>query len=169
MEAKTEKKRAIPELSVDVKLLYQRIAAMEPGDTISYDDLSGIVYRDIRSPKGWALMASARRKALHDDGIVTECVTNVGVKRMDDVAIIGATPAYIKRVRRAARTSATKIGSIQDYAALSDNDRVQHDMAATALGLVLMGTAPKQLKRIEAQVRTSKSELPTAEAIKLLA
>jgi len=164
---KSNRTRAIPELSVDVKLVYQRVREMAPGAVISYVELSEVVHRNIQTDGRWILQR-ARHKAQREDKIVTECVKNEGVKRLDDAGIVASSSSYVKRTRGAAKRGAIKIGSVRDYNSLSEYDRVQHDAAATVLGLILMCSSPSKVKQLEGAVKKMHSELPSADAIKLL-
>ncbi len=63
-------KRAIPEISVDARLLHQKLQSVSIGQTITWEDLSAVIGRDvIAGSKGYSALTTARKRAQTDDGI----------------------------------------------------------------------------------------------------
>jgi hypothetical protein len=140
--------KAIPELSPDTRLLYQRLRELKPEEVIPYKDLSGLIGRNVQE-RARSTLNAARKKALRDDHVVTEAVINVGIKRLADVRIVETTgDAVRRRIRRASSRGVLKLTSV-NFDALSPQHRIKHNAELSQLGALREFSKDSQTKRIE--------------------
>ena len=100
----TDKKKTIAEISVDARLLHQRLQSVGVGETVSWEELSQVIGRDVTAgSKGYGPLSTARKRALNDDGMVFDAIPKVGLKRLTDAEIVNTGQATVDKVRRAAR------------------------------------------------------------------
>ena len=112
-------KKAIAEISIETSLLYQRLASMKQDELIPYKELSDIISADVQNGARHHL-TSARRKALHEDDVVTDCVPNTGIKRLKDTDIVGVGVHGINRTRRLMRRTQEKLTAVQNFDAMPE-------------------------------------------------
>ena len=94
--------RTIPELSIDSKMLYDRLIKAEVGAVIPYRELTEVISRDVQGPAR-GNMNTARHRALRHNGMVFEAVWKVGLKRLNDTEVVAVGEASLGRIRRVAR------------------------------------------------------------------
>jgi hypothetical protein len=159
-------KKSIPERSVDTQFLLERLLETDPGETITYEELTDLIGRDVR-PGGDAYpnLFSARRIAQHDHRIVFEAVRKVGIVRLRDDAIVRTAPGSIQRARRAALRGSKVLACVEDFDNLSDKDKLQHNTALSVLGVIAHFAKPKSVKTVAAAVSDAKTRLPVARTI----
>lgn len=153
----TDKKRTIPEISVDTRLLYQAIQELEPDEIIEYSKLSKLIGRDVRGAARSNLM-SARKMAERDDAIVVECVQNVGIKRLTDQEIVSSVGGHArKRIRRTAGRAVRKLHAVE-FDKLSTTEKIRQNAELSQLSAVKAFSGDNTTKRIEPLVTVSRME-----------
>lgn len=156
---KGDEKRVTSELSVEAKLLYERLVKCEVGDIVPYAELSNIAGRDVRQRARGAMM-TARRKVEREDRLVFGVVRSVGVKCLSDSQIIGAQQAKIDHVRRTVSRSSRQLKCVRDYSQLSRDEQIRHNAYLSIAGMIAHSTSGRQVKRIESRVADLGRVLP---------
>lgn len=104
------------EISADTRLLYQVLARVQPGQTVSYARLSEAV--------GYAVsgstthLQSALRMATTNDEAVFDNIRGEGYRRLTDEEIISAATRDTDSLRRKARRAARKLATVSDFSAM---------------------------------------------------
>lgn len=153
-------KRPIPTLSIDTKLIYERLASASVGDLIEYSELNDLVQRDIRNGAAGCFQ-SARRRVERLDGIVFGTVRGVGVKRLSDDEIVASGQAVIDKSRRAARRGYRRLGCVE-FDGLSAESKVKHNTYQSLFSALVAVTKPSAVKKVETKVSQSQESLPLA-------
>ena len=94
-----------PTMSKSTARLLAALKAATPGDLISYDRLAGMIGVDpeaLRTGRANSWLATARRRLLRDDKVVTRCEPGVGVRLLLPEEVLPATQARLRKTRRAA-------------------------------------------------------------------
>ena len=94
-------RKTILELSIESRLVYNRLLEAEPGSIITYKELSTLIGSNVQNGSRFAL-TTACRKLMNDDRRVYKSVRNIGIKRLDNEAIVAAGDSMIKKIRKAA-------------------------------------------------------------------
>tara|TARA_R110000796_G_scaffold46566_5_gene112541 strand:- start:7169 stop:7672 length:504 start_codon:yes stop_codon:yes gene_type:complete len=160
-----ETSRAIPELSVDAQVLEKHLLTLEVDQVATYVDLSALIKRDVQH-ESRGVMATAQKRILRNHNRVFACVIGVGIKRLDDSAIVGIGDSFIRKQRRAAKRTARQL-SCADPDKLNAEDRAKLDARLSFTGAMLLFTKDKPLRALEAQCASNNSKLPTAETMAL--
>lgn len=115
------------ELSADTKAIITRLREMAIGELVTYDELSGIIGRDIQRNR--YILDSARRNVEREDGAVFGIERGVGIRRMtaDEAPNIGIQSR--KSIRRKADRGAKRIER-----AVSRANDLPDDVARKAYG-----------------------------------
>lgn len=156
----TKEKRAIPELSIDARMLYERITKLRIGEQISYSELSEIIGRDIQS--SYSILTTARNKAEREDQMVFAPVRNIGIKRLNDIGIISAGSGYIGKIRRMARRGSRKITCVKDFSSLPKDEQLKHNVSLSVLGAMEQFGSSATIKRLSGKVASTQGILPSA-------
>lgn len=151
-------KKIIAALSLDAKLLYERLKSAKIGDVVTYQELSNIIGRDVLDP-GRGLLQTARRKALREDYFVFGIVRKEGLKRLSDLEIVATGEDTVGRIRRTARRGFRTITAVKDFEALPNEAKIRHNVYASMLGAVAMAASAPQMKKLEKKVSEAKAQL----------
>lgn len=157
------KTQVIPEASLDTKLLHQRLVEVPVGGDVSYADLSSLIGRNVQDEARGSL-ESARRMA-YRDRLVFDVVRGVGLRRADDVAKVDGCHAGVQRLRRGAVRIGKRLASVENFAALPNDKKIQHNTLASFAGVIAEATKPAQLKKLEDQVTKAQASLPLAKTL----
>lgn len=163
-----EGKQIVKQMGIDAQTIYRKMAEVKVGNILTYDTMKGLIKRDVQNDARGA-METARRKALREDRMVFEAVSNVGLKRLDDLGIISVGADYINKIRRYSRKGAQKITCVTDFDALPNEEKIKHNAALSILAVMSHITKNKSLKAVEQRVIDSSEKLPimkTLEAFK---
>jgi hypothetical protein len=103
--------------------LYQRMCALDYGETLTYEQMSEIAGMNILARR-W-LIQSARDRAFRDDGIVMLTITNEGLQRADADGKVSFIADKVRRIRRAGHRArrATVSMTVAEWGALSPESR----------------------------------------------
>ena len=159
-----EKRFVIGEMSVDARLLYERIVKAAVGDTVTYEELSAVIDRNVQGAARSALN-SARARAKRDDSMVFGTIMNSGIKRLDDIEIVGTSEAVMRHMRRTARKQVGTLASIRDFNALPNDVKVRHNASVSIMGALMQATSAKAVKTVEARVTMTQQPLALAKTL----
>ncbi len=159
-----EKKKVIKDANIDTKLLYAKLASMQPGEEISYSALSTIIGRDVQR-EARSYMDSARRMAEREDGKLFGVIKNEGLKCLKDIEIVYTGTSAIEHIRRHSRRAARKFQCIKDMSSLRNEDIVRLNTDASILGVMAYMGKSKNIKKIEHMVESVKEQLPYAKTL----
>jgi len=143
-------KRPIGLLSIDTKRLVDRLAEVKPGETISYQEMTSVVGRNVQR-EARSTLESARYIVLRDHRALFDVVRDEGLRRLRDSEVpqVGAFGA--QKIRREARRWRKRITfGVKDFGALPDEAKRTYGVYTSYLGLVEHMSKEKQVKRIEA-------------------
>lgn len=157
-------KKAIPEMSIDTRLLIDKLKTVEVGTTITYDELTAVIGRDIRSRQGYQRLQSARRHCRKHLGIVFATVAKEGIRRCDDAAIVGVAEDFLHRTHRAAKRGIETL-ACADFEKLDNSKRVELNAIASGLGVIHHITGHGAQKKLIASVQQAGEKLPLAKTM----
>lgn len=136
--------RTIGTTSVDAKLVYEHIKKLNPGDTVTYLQLSQIAGRNITKHRH--ILETARRMALREDGIVFDCISKVGIKRLSDSEIVAVeTVRPLKRIRSAIRNGAKRINCAKN---ITNDERVKANATLSLFGTLHEFSKPSAVEKV---------------------
>ena len=154
----TEKK-TIQALSLDSKMVYERLKKSVIGETISYSELSTIIGRNTQNG-GRGALQTARRKALREDYMVFGVIHNVGLKRLSDLEIVATGEDTVTKIRRASTRGFRTVTAVREFDKLPNDAKVRHNTYASVLGALSMATTAARMKKLEGKVAEAKASLP---------
>ena len=154
-------KRSIPELSIDSRLLYERLKAAKVGETVTYEDLTGIIGRDVQK-EAYGNLTTALKLVQREDGLVFGTVIGVGRKRLNDEEIVGTAGDTIARVKSISKKGIRKITSVKNFDALPNDAKIQHNAALSILGVFQEISKPSKVRAVENKVKQSQNKLSLA-------
>ena len=150
--------KSIPELSVDSKLLYDRLTQLEPDEFVPYKDLVEMIGRNVQRGARGNLM-TAIHKLLYVDQIVIATVMGKGVKRLTDSEIANSIPESTrKHFHRISMRAARKVACAK-YENLKRPEQVQHNTALAMFGAITHMTTTRAVKRLEGKIEKAQSVL----------
>jgi hypothetical protein len=159
--------RSIPGLSIDTKMLTDKLATLVPDDVITYSDLSQVIGRDVQNGARSNLYSAIRR--LLADGKVYASVRGIGIKRLKDEEIVGVGPAVLAKMRRAANRARAKLAAVQDFDSLDRDAKISHNLSLSVLGVVAHMTKASTVKQLETRIDQAQASLPLAKTLEALA
>ena len=136
----------IAETSIDAKLVYELLKRANVGETITYDQMSDAIGRDIRRHFG-ALM-TARRMAIRNDRMVFGTVRTVGIKRLSDIETVDSAERTFSHIRRTVRREAQRQSTV-DIGALPREYQTKYYSGISYLGTLAEFAKPATQDKIE--------------------
>ena len=154
-------KRTIGEMSVDTRILYERLKKAQVNELVTYQELNDLIKRNVQG-EAYFVMATARRRCMAEDMIVYGTVENEGIKRLDPAAIANSGEFFVHRIKKTARRAIKTLSCLttDEFAGLSNEDKVKHNAYRSAVGVVEHFMKPAQVKKIEAAVTEQQTALP---------
>lgn len=153
-------------MSIDAKLLYDKLSKLKIGDTFTYDQMSYLIKRDITLHRG---VLKTARKALESEGVVFETIIKEGVVRVDDARKVKIAGTGMDKIRRVAKRSRKVLEAVEDFNALPLSDKVKHNALLSVYGVITEYSKPKQLNNIENSIANSGNRpLAIGETLKLM-
>jgi hypothetical protein len=76
---------------------------------------------------------SARKYLERDEAIVFECIRGVGYKRLNDSEKVESTKTFTRKIRRTANAGVTRLNTIEDRNALTNDEQLMATIQETAL------------------------------------
>lgn len=159
--------KAVPDLSIDTQTIERLLSVVDVGEFVSYEDLSSAIGRNVQNGARH-ILKSAQTRLLRDQQMVFAPVWGKGMKRLDDVGIVGTGVSTLRRVHNLARRGAKTLAAVQDFEALPNDSKVQHNLMAAQLGMLSHVTSGRIAKRLEAHAKQSPSPLPTAKLLEAM-
>lgn len=147
---------------METQLLEQRLLKMEPGEFVSYDDLTAVCGVDVRGA-GYPLLASARKAAGRALSTIFDAVRGEGIKRLEEDEKVAAVSRLVSRGRKTIR-KAGDLSCRVDYDAISDDKRRELNGLRGAIVASIEFIKPTAIKKIS-EIATASPVIPTQEDI----
>ena len=151
---------------VDVNALATVLDGVAVGATISYNELTQSIGREIQSHR--YLLQQALEQLLKQRKVFG-CVTGVGLQRLSDSEIVEHSFSAFRKIRRTARKAARRLTSVE-WSAMTPEDQQRHYLHLSVLGAIAHRATPSNSSRLTAACANSNNGgLPTAKTLTLLA
>lgn len=150
------------ELSVDTRIVRDRLAKAAIGETVTYTELSDALGRKVGG--GSPHIQSAVR-SLETDGVIFGNIRGVGYQRLADAQIVDTVEHERKGLRRRARRIVHRLTSIGDFDGLPNASKIKHNAAVSAFGAIAAMLSPGKMKTLETTVESAQAKLPLAKTL----
>lgn len=155
--------RIIAALSIDAKMIYDRLAESKIGEIIGYDELSKIIGRDTTNG-GRGPLTTARRKAMRENRMVFGTVRKQGIKRLADTEIVESAASDLRRIRKATRRVVERTTMV-DFSKLPAKAQSEHNVYLSMFGAIAQMTLASSMKQIAKRVAETHQALPLAKTL----
>jgi hypothetical protein len=157
--------KGIQAKSADTLIVENRLRTTEPGDVVTYAELSSLLGRDVRE---FCLgCVQTARKALIHESVFFDTISNEGYMRLTDDEACKASSHYVDRARSASRRGLTHLQNVQ-FEKLTDECKRQHLTTSAQLGAIQLFSTGKAGKKISQAVDTANSrQMAIGETLKL--
>lgn len=162
----TDKKRALPELSIDTQTIERILSALPVNEIATYAVMSAAIGRDVQNDARHLLNSAITRRLR--DGEVYGVVINVGMKRLDDAGIVGTGALTAKRIRNLSRKGLKKLMNLKDYTSLPRQLQNEFNTRAAQLGILKAYTGTAKTRRIAGAVDALQKQFDPKESLKLI-
>lgn len=149
-------------LNQEVVELTELLANCKPGETVTFDQMSKKIGKDILECR-WNI-GSARHRALNQHNIVFMAVKGVGYKRLENDDIPNFAMRRVRRARTEAKRGVKELASV-DYGALAPEKKIEHNLQMSLLGTISYSTQSSQIKKLRGAVQSSGLCLPIPNAM----
>lgn len=153
------------EKSADTKIIESMLSAAVIGQTITYEEISKAIGRDVRVHSLSAL-GTARQGVLRSNGIVFGVEKNVGLVRLDDSGIVRSTENDRRTLQRKAKRSLRKL-AVVEFSKLPEDLKRSHIVASAQMGTIAMFASKGAVKKLESKVNGSTAQLAIGETLKV--
>jgi hypothetical protein len=150
--------------SADTSILENRLRQTQPGDVVTYEELSKVLGRDV---KAYCLgYLHTARHALLKESIVFDCVRKVGLRRLAAGEVVSVADSHRQKASRATRRGAEHLAYIQSDS-LTDEEKKRYMVLSTQLSTMALMASSKASKKIEGIITDPSRQISTAETLKL--
>jgi hypothetical protein len=153
--------RTIPELSIDTQTIERLLAALPIGGVVTYRVLSDAIGRDVQGAARGNLY-TARRRLLHRERMVFDVLVNDGLKRLDDAGKVMAGRAHVHRAVAQARLARRKTAAVDDFNALPNALKVEHNLTLAQAGVMVYMAGPQGTTQLQTKIATTPQPLALA-------
>lgn len=150
-------KPTIQRASIDAQVIAERLAKCEIGGEVSYSELNKIINRDVQV-KARSVLDTARR-------MVFGVIMNVGLRRLNDVEIVGTGQHTIDHIRKTSKRGAVRLGCVKDFNSMPTEARIKHNAALSTLGTLAHFTGSAAQAKVCAAVEVANGKLPLAKLL----
>lgn len=158
--------KAIQELSIDTQTVERILAALAINDVATYTVMSAAIGRDVQHDARHILNRAVIRR--EREGEVYGAVTNIGMKRLDDAAIVGTGALTTAKIRRLSTRGIRRLMNLKDYEALSRDLQNEFNTRAAQLGVLKAYTSASNTKKIAGAVEQAQKRFDPRESMKLI-
>ncbi len=145
--------KGIQAKSADTSIVENRLRNTQPGDIVTYDELTKLLGRDVRV-FGIGNVATAR-KVLVTESVFFDTIPNEGYRRLDAEESCQASKHYVRRVKSAARKGMKHLQHVP-FDQLSDDGKKTHLTTSAQLGAVTLFAGANAEKKIGSNVEQGK-------------
>lgn len=149
--------RSIPELSLDTQTMERMLREVPVGGILTYATLSAAIGRDVQH-EARHTTRTARQRLLRSDRMLFEPVTNIGLKRLDDAGKVATGRAHLRRSRTQARLAQAKTSAVDDFAALPNHLKVEHNLVLAQAGILRHVTSGATTRKLEKAVNSTNTD-----------
>ena len=148
--------------SGDVKKMTDRLAQSQPGELVTYKELSTLIGRDVQDGKNRIALIKARQRALDEAKAFFIVEINQGLRRASNVEVSKSADRDFKSIRRKAVRVRTRLKTV-DVHALNTEDRLMHLARAGLTELLAVEMRASSVKAIaESAKNINGNEIPKA-------
>lgn len=162
---KQDGSRTIGEASLEAQLLYARLQEAQPGEEITYRELSEIASRNVQTTASTALH-TARKRCENIDHIVFSVIRDVGLRRLLNDEIPQNAQQKIDHIRRTAKRAAKQMACV-NYQALSTKAQLTHNTNMSLLGVLSEISKPGAAKVLEQHITATQQALTVGKTMEL--
>lgn len=151
----------------DVAALTAVLDQLAVGSIVSYAVLSDAIGRDIQKHR--YLLDKALDKLVRKRKVFG-CIKETGYQRLSDSQIVEHSFGAFRRIRRIARRNAVRLSSVE-FANLSNEERLRHNLHISALGAIAHAATPSNIAKLNQACSNSSGMegIPTAKVLQLMA
>lgn len=161
----TKKNTIIGQISVDSRLIYERLSKVEIDEVITYDELNKVIGRDVQ--KGaYSCLVTAKKMAERYDRKVFGTIVKIGIKRLTGNDVVDTGDGKITHMRRTAARGIRQLATV-DYEVLDEKHKTKHNVTLSTMGCLQMMLKPGKLKGIEEEVKSKSSPLSLAQTLEI--
>lgn len=150
--------KKIAEVSIEAKLLYQKLSQMVQGDQATYAQLSDVAGCNIQANRGY--LYTALRMCESENGKTFGVMRNIGIQCLNSEEIINTGEDVVRRVKKMTRRGIRRFTCITDLDSLSNESKIKLNTYSSVFGVLAHMTKQKTISRVEKKAEIALSQLP---------
>lgn len=155
-------KKTLFEMSIDTRMLYDRLKKAVIGEVISFTQMGEILGRTVAGDCGNVQSALHR---LEGEGIAFANVRGEGYQRMNDIEVVNSAEHAREGIRRKAKRAVKRLTCVQEFDKLPNELKVKHNAALSGFGAIASIMSPGRVKTLEEHVARAGAQLPLAKTL----
>lgn len=155
-------KKTLFEMSIDTRMLYDRLKKAEIGEAVTFKQMGEILGRSVDGS------CSNLQSALHrleGEGVAFANVRGEGYQRMNDIEVVNSAEHSREGIRKKAKRAIKRLTCVQVFDALPNDLKVKHNAALSGFGAIASIMSPGRVKALEEQVAKAGAQLPLAKTL----
>lgn len=159
--------RAFELTSTDVATVQKILAAMQPGDRVSWASIGAAIGVRVGDQRIFNVTHRARYKLMRDEQMVFDVVRGEGLIRLSDEQTVNTRDHFIAKQWRLTKRAKRQITSV-NYDALPRESKVKHNVALSIFGALGAMLRPRTAARLEKRVEESQKKLDLTKTLEAM-
>ncbi len=151
--------------SLDAQTLLDVLLEMEPGDFVSYQDLSDLIGKDVQVGEGYRALFRARTILEREEHNVVAPIPGQGVKCLTDEEMVQSGRGFIGKAGRAGARSISRVSCVKKFDELPNEKKIEHNYVLSIAGAIQHFARPKTRKQIEERIAQTRKPMSCDETL----
>lgn len=136
-------------LSPEGRALREALRKIEIGEVATYAALRAScgVTEDMKDATEFAAFVGRHHRSLQSEGVVFEPEPGIGVRRLDQKAVVARGSGFTKRIRNVARKAARELSTV-DPSSLPQEDRTKYNLHTATIGVISLASGVSSQRKL---------------------
>lgn len=150
----------------DVRAIMDGFLLQERNQVLTYEQMGELIGKLVDGSASEYQVA--RERLSRDHGIEIKTIPKVGGLRLDDGGIVEELPGDRATIHRRIKRSVRRATNVEDYSALKNTQKLEHDRHLATLGIMRQLQEPQASKAIEQRVTSGLAQVDVQRLIDVL-
>jgi len=151
--------------SLDAQTLLDVLLEMQPGDFVSYQDLSDLIGKDVQVGEGYRALFRARTILEREERQVVTPVPGEGIRCLTDEEKVDSGCGFVGKAGRAGARGVSRVSCVESFEHLPNEKKIEHNYVLSIAGAIQHFARPKTRKQIEERIAQTRKPMACDETL----
>lgn len=150
----------------DVRALIDAVLLLERNEILTYEQMADLIGKPVEGSS--SEYQTAKERLSRDHRVELRTIAKVGAQRLDDGGIVEQLPGDRASIHRRIKRSVRRAANVENYGALSNTQKLEHDRHLAHMGLMRQLQEPAPSRAIDERVQRGLTKLDVERLIEIL-